>query len=245
MQRIREPVTHKNFAFVRDHPTRKHSNSNNYKQGLTDEEYQAHNDLLDQFSAGHNLEDHLSHHRHMGKSRSRPNNLDFAKINTYNDHSYHSSPPSRRALPDPYPYNPPQFNPQPQPQFNPYPYPQPTYGFNPQLYPSPQGCSHGHCHNHSQSESPDLKLYMQKQNDLLESMYRRMNTRERTAKSRKGLDSRAIDNKFKDYEKETELRLQLMKQQQIIESLQNQSPPQQLQRNQSDGSNPNRKHFLC
>ena len=65
-------------------------------------------------------------------------------------------------------------------------------------------------------------------------------SRERTSHGRGGLDSRMINSKFREHEKETELRLQLMKQQQLIESLQNQPNQQQLQRN---SSNPQCKSF--
>jgi len=218
---MREPATDRKFAALRDNPQRKQQQSRGNLAHFTDKDYETQNNLLSQFANSNSLDDHLSGFGN-DQSRNYGQNL--------RNNSGNSTPLAQHKQ-SPYNPPPPQFNVQSSPQFNPYP--APGYGYppyNPYMPPPNYGYGYPPYQPPQNNENSEMKYQMQRQNDLLEALTKRIApSRERgDSRHRRNLSSRALEDKFKDYEKETELRLQLMKQQQLIENLQaNNNQPNQ------------------
>jgi len=223
LQRMREPATDRKFAALRDNPQRKQQQSRGNLANFSEKDYDIQNNLLNQFANSNSLDDHLSG---FGHDQSRNHGQDLRN-------PYEQSPMMGHRKQH-NPYESPQFNVQSTPQLSPFnPYSPQGFGhspYNPQFMPPP-GYGYGYPPYQPQqnNENSEVKYQMQRQNDLLEALTKRLSSsRERDrdrgreeSRHRRGLSSRALEDKFKDYEKETELRLQLMKQQQLIENLQN------------------------
>lgn len=114
-------------------------------------------------------------------------------------------------------------------QYSPY-LPSPGYNQPPpqQYYPVP-GYG-GYNAPPPSSENLEMKVYMQKQTDLLERISDKLAKRKAESREKPRRDTRDFEHRFRDFEKETELRMQLMKQQQTIENLQTQTTqPRQKQ----------------
>ena len=166
--------------------------------------------LLDQFSAGQNLNDHF------GPMLGQPN----YQQRIPDEYIY----PQNYEVPihqDPIPYQNPyyaQHQPLPIPQQH-IPHPHEYYGHHPQYMPHSM---YNHPPPAHPKENNELKTHMQKQGELLEKISNRLESRETKPSTSHRVDPKLFEDKFKDFEKETDLRLQLMKQQQIIEALQRQ-----------------------
>ena len=168
--------------------------------------------LLDQYSAGQNLDDHF------GPLMGQPNYQQRMPEEYMYPQNYQAP-----VYQDPVPYQDPYYmQPQPLPppqQHIPYPQPHEYYGHHPQYMPHPM---YNHPPPAHPKENNELKIYMQKQGELLEKISNRLESREAKPSTSNRVDSRLFESKFKDFEKENEFKLQLMKQQQIIENLQRQ-----------------------
>lgn len=233
MSRIRDPVRENDFPPFRPAVNPKSVNNVDSRNYINDTEQDLKLSLLDKFSLNNGLEDQLSSFvPNSGGLTGRSNNgldnsRDYGDMSRYMGATSGSRAPTssfrpnlmQREIREPVqqysPYLPPSsFNPQPQ-QY----YPAPGYGYN---APPPS------------SENLEMKLQMQKQTDLLERISDKLAKRKNESREKPRRDTREFENRFRDFEKETELRLQLMKQQQTIENLQTQNTqPRQKQNNES------------